>query len=135
MINLKRILKTSYFFFLSFIPSIRKNQIFTTMQFEKNDGGPSRFLNNLKKGMSPKGWILTSSSFTSSKVSLIMSNSPGDFFHKRCKAKNIFTVLRVNGFYYPIIFDNSIHKYRDLRILDKRKLSINQRLQTDLLLS
>ena len=64
-----------------------------------------------------------------------MSNSPGDYFHQRCKAKGIYTVLRVDAFYYPTIFDNNTHKFRDLRTLDKKKILINQRLQMDLLMS
>lgn len=135
MNSLKNLFKIIYFQLLSFFPAVKKNQIFTPLLNRKNDAGPLRFLNNLQKGLKNEKWNLVRSALSSSKVALIMSNSPGNYFHRICNANDIYTVLRVDGFYLPTIFDNKIHNYRDLRILDKRKIDINQRLQMDLLMS
>ncbi len=119
----------------SLIPLPRRNCIFTTSLRKENEDGPGRFLHNLEKGLRGNSYKLERFFLSKCRVALIMSCSPGDIFHNICKRKNIKTVLRIDGFYLPDVFDNRQHQNRSARMMTVGRININQRIQKDILLS
>lgn len=130
--NLKKLVKFVITNIFSLIPLKKQNRIFSTITSKSNLTGPNRFLFNLESHISKDGWEIERLFLSKCKSALILSNAPSDDFHKVCKNKGIKTVLRVDGFYYPMILsDNKVKDNQDIL----NKLDITQRMQRDLVLS
>jgi len=131
----KKLLKKILIYSLSFFPFRKRASIFVPTFSRSYKGGPGRFLYNLENGLRKEGINVERFFLSKSSAALIITSSPGDFFFKLCKRKGIKTVLRVDGFYIPEVFDNKEHPYRMKRELTLEKIEINQRMQRDLVLS
>jgi len=129
---MKSFIKQFIIYILSFIPFKNTNSIFTSLFSKQHSGGPGRFLYNLNAGLSKQNIDLNRFFLSGCKSALILSNSPGDFFLKLCHKKNILTVLRVDGFYPPNIFNDKKNTADDARQLTKYRQNINLRMKQDI---
>ena len=128
--SLKNNIKQLLVFLSLCMPRIKCDVIYTNVMNRSNDSGPKRFLHNLEGALKDRKLHLSSFSPMFASAALIIINSPGNYFFHICKRRNVKTVLRVDGFFSPEVFLNN-----GVRNMTMEKISVNQRMQKDLLLS
>ena len=101
------ILKTFIYGLLSLIPFLRRDSYFVTVFSKKNSSGPARFLSNLENSASKYGIRFERFFIRRSKVALILLKAPSLSFYNLCQLHGVRIVLRVDGFYNPVQFNNA----------------------------
>ncbi len=100
------------------------------------DRGPHVFVRRLVKEMSRASVTVKHDSLTGCSAALMLVSTWGDYFYDVARRLNLRTVLRVDGFFPPVYFDNRDQPPQyQARRLDLDKVSVNQRLQRDLMLA
>lgn len=119
----------------AFYPFQSKSHVFAPYLLRPNNGGPERFFYYLVRNLRTHG-ISTSNWFLGKcRVAFFMTGSPGNNLLRICRLKNVRTVVRVDGFYIPEVFDNAEHgAFRSTRMLTSERMAVNQRLQLDLVM-
>lgn len=126
-----------YFSLLTLIVRFKRvGWIFSPYRVRPNKGGPERFYYNLINGINKSGYVFTPLMLGFSRVAFFLSNSYGDMYLSVCRLLGIKTVVRVDGFYLPTVFDNKEYANgRTVRKLTMSRIKLNQRLQKDLLIA
>ena len=128
--SLKIILKT----ITGYIPYPSRKKIFCRNKISPDKPGPNRFLYNIANAFHEHDLKFERNFIFKCRSALFLSNSLGDSFIRMCKTKNIKTVLRVDGFYPPSVFNNKEHSYHTKRDLNLTFMDTNQRMQKDIAL-
>jgi glycosyltransferase involved in cell wall biosynthesis len=131
--QLNKIIKIFLYYTGALLP-LKKNRIFSTLMTKSNITGPTRFLYNLEYYLE-KDFNVRIERYVlgRAKSVLIFSSTPFESFYKLCKFFGIKTVVRVDGFYMPTVFDNVKYENKDLKLLDEVKIELNQGMQKALL--
>ena len=122
------IIKLSYFIF-----SISKKSIFVSMLNRNNITGPGRFLFNLEQGFKQYNLKIERRFLSKCNSALIISSAPAHFYDF-CNKKGIKTILRIDGFSLPNLYNNR-ERYQNCRILTYDRIKTNQDMQIGLLKS
>ncbi|CAM4054906.1 glycosyltransferase family 4 protein [Gillisia hiemivivida] len=117
-----------------FVPFLSKKTIFVSILNKNNITGPGRFLYNLEKGLLKYKLFLERRLLSKCGSVLIISSAPPSFLNF-CKKRKIRTVLRVDGFSLPFLYDNKDHVNREKRIFTPQRIKTNQEMQIGLLKS
>jgi glycosyltransferase involved in cell wall biosynthesis len=132
---MKKIIKILIYYLFLLVPTTNKTKIFTTLFDTSNSSGPGRFLYNLDYYFKQHGTGLERFFLRRARSVLIFSLAPFENFYNLCSKNNIKTVLRVDGFFVPTVFDNREYDYRSSRKLDFDKMKVNHGMQLGLLKS
>lgn len=92
----------------------KKNKILVSMLVGGENSGPGRFIRNLSEGLSQESWEVTRNPFSGARYFLIISSTP-PFMYAALKKLGVITVLRVDGFSYPDLYDNETYSRAENR--------------------
>ena len=90
-------------------------------------GGPSRFLGNFVDVACEQGVNIENRTPKGCDAALVFSVSWGNSFVKLCKNLGVRSVLRIDGFYYPIVSENG-----KMLPISKTKEAINNQMREDI---
>jgi glycosyltransferase involved in cell wall biosynthesis len=125
---LKKKLRSALLILSAFI-GFRSKKIYITNRCLSNDTGPTRFLYNITRYLVKNGISIEYTFLGRASTALIIICPPFRFFYDLCKARNIKTVLRIDGIYLPSYFDGIEYENRKKRDFDFVKIETNQDIQ------
>lgn len=123
----KKFIKYSLIKLSNFLPFAKGNSVFVSILNKDNLTGPGRFLFNLENGLA-NHVKFERRILKRAKAVLIISSAPHTFFDF-CKSKKLKTIVRVDGFSLPMLYDNKVYEHRDTREFTHRRILTNQEIQ------
>ena len=115
----------------------RKRSVLTSMLVGGDTNGPGRFLRNLSVGLEEKSTEIVRNPLLGGRTLLVISSMP-IFMYRLMKIIGVKTVLRVDGFSYPNLYNNCQYnelENRELRTLTLTRIRTNYHIQAGLSLA
>ena len=125
---MRQFLKYLYVFLSDYWPGKSGRRVFVSMMNRQNLTGPGRFIWNIERGLTPHGVSVERRILGRCPIALVISSAPRAFY-RFCRNRGINTVLRVDGFSYPDLYDNKEHPNRDKRDMSPVRMTTNQEIQ------